>query len=69
MNVDFVTKLLTLEAGYDAIATIIDILMKRARWIPVKEAELTAEKLAMAFIDGYVRSRGLPVSIISDQDS
>jgi len=69
VNINFVTKLPTLEAGYDAVATIIDPLTKRARWIPVKEAELTAEKFATAFIDGYVRSRGLPVLIISDWDT
>jgi len=55
VNIDFVTKIPTSEAGYDAVATIIDPLTKRARWIPVKEAELTAEKFATAFIDGYVR--------------
>ena len=69
VNIDFVTKLPTSEAGYDAVATIIDPLTKRARWIPVKEAELTAEKFATAFIKGYVRSRGLPVSIVSDRDT
>jgi len=52
VNIDFVTKLPTLEAGHDAVATIIDPLTKRARWIPVKEANLTAEKFATAFIDG-----------------
>jgi len=69
VNIDFVTKLPTSEAGYDAVATIIDPLTKRARWIPVKEAELTAEKFATALIKGYVRSRGLPVSIVSDRDT
>jgi len=67
VNIDFVTKLPTSEARYDAVATIINPLMKRARWIPVKEAELTAEKFAMAFIDSYVRSRRLHVSIVSDR--
>jgi len=69
VNIDFVTKLPSSEAGYDAVATIIDPLTKRARWIPVKEAELTAERFATAFIDGYIRSRGLPVSIVSDRDT
>jgi len=69
VNIDFVTKLQTSEAGYEAIATIIDPLTKRARWIPGRKAELTAEKFATAFIDGYVRSQGLPVSIRSDQDT
>ena len=54
VNIDFVTKLPTSEAGYDAVATIIDPLTKRAHWIPVKEAELTAEKFAMIFIGGYI---------------
>jgi len=69
VNIDFVTKLPTSEAGHDAVATIIDPLMKQAQWIPVKEADLTAEKFATAFIDDYVRSRGLPVSIVSDRDT
>jgi len=69
VNIDFVTKLPTSEAGYDEVATIIDSLTKRAWWIPVKEADLTAEKFATAFIDGYVQSRGLPVSIVSDRDT
>ena len=54
VNIDFITKLPTLEAGYNAVATIIDPLTKRAHSIPVKEAELTAEKFAMAFIGSYV---------------
>ena len=54
---------------YDAVATVIDPLTKRTRWIPVTEADLTAETFATAFITGYVRSRGLPVSIVSDRDA
>ena len=69
VNIDFVTKLPTSEASYDTVATIIDPLMKSARWIPVRKAELTAEKFTMAFIDSYVRSRGLPVSIVFDWDT
>jgi len=69
VNIDFVTKLPTSEAGHDAVTTIVDPLTKRAPWIPVKEADLTAEKFATAFIDSYVRSRGLPVSIVSDRDT
>jgi len=51
------------------VATIIDPLTKRARWIPVKEVELTAESFAEAFVTGYVRNRGLPLSIVSDRDT
>jgi len=46
VNIDFITKLPAGKGGYDAVATIIDPLMKRARWIPIKEAELTAETFA-----------------------
>jgi len=42
---------------------------KRAQWIPVKEGELIGENFTPVFIDGYVRSRGLPVSIVSDLDT
>ena len=69
MNIDFVTKLPTSEAGHDAVATIIDPLTKRGEWIRIKEADLTVEKFATAFINGYVPSRGLPVSIVSDPDT
>jgi len=69
VNTDFVTKLPTSEASHDVVATIIDPLTKRAWWIPIKEADLTAEKFATAFIDGYERSWGLPVSIVSDRDT
>jgi len=69
VNIDFITKLPTGNGGYDAVATIVDPLTKRARWIPVKEAELTAETFAEAFIVGYVRNRGLPLSIASDWDT
>jgi len=69
VNIDFITKLPTSESGYDAVATIIDPLTKRTRWIPVTEGDLTAERFATAFIAGYVRCRGLPVSIVSDRDA
>lgn len=69
VNIDFINKLHTSESGYDAVATVIDPLTKRTRWIPVTEAELTAEKFATAFIAGYVRCHGLPVSIVSDRDA
>jgi len=52
VNIDFVMKLPTSEAGYDAVTTIIDPLKKRTWWIPVKKAELTAEKFATVFING-----------------
>jgi len=67
VNIDFITKLSAGEGRYDAVATIIDPLTKRARWIPVKEAKLTAETFAEAFIAGYVSNRGLLLSIVSDR--
>jgi len=69
VNIDFISKLPAGEGGYDAVATIIDPLTKRARWIPVKEADLTAKNFAEAFVAGYVRNRGLPLSIVSDRDT
>jgi len=68
VNIDFITKLPTSKFGYDAVAIVIDPLTKRTRWIPVTESDLTADIFAAAFIAGYVRSRGLPVSIMSDRD-
>jgi len=69
VNIDFITKLPAGEGGYDAVATIIDPLTKRAQWIPIKEAELTAKRFVEAFIAGYVRNRGLPFSLVSDRDT
>jgi len=69
VNIDFITKLPAGKGGYDAVATIIHPLTKRARWIPVREAEMTAESFAEAFVAGYIRNRGLPLSIISDRDT
>jgi len=69
VNIDFVTKLPASEAGYDALTMIIHPLTKRARWIPVKEADLTAEKFTMAFVNSYVRSWELPALIVSDRDT
>ena len=68
VNIDFITKLPMSKFGYDAVAIVIDPLTKRTRWIPVTESDLTADIFAAAFIAGYVRSRGLPVSIVSDRD-
>ena len=51
------------------MATIIDPLTKRAPWIPIKEAKLTPERFAEAFIAGYVRNRGLLSSVVSDRDT
>jgi transposase InsO family protein len=69
VNIDFITKLPRSKEGYDAVATVIDPLTKRARWIPVTEADLTAERFATTFIDSYVRTAGLPLSIVSDRDT
>jgi len=33
INIDFITKLPTSKSGYDAVATVIDPLTKRTRWI------------------------------------
>jgi len=68
VNIDFITKLPMSKSGYDAVATVIDPLTKRTHWIPVTESDLTAETFVTAFIAGYVRSRGLPVSIVLDRD-
>jgi hypothetical protein len=68
-NINFITKLPVGEGGYDAVATIINRLTQRARWIPVREAELTAETFARVFITGYVQNHDLPLSIVSDRDT
>ena len=69
VNIDLITKLPAREGGYNAVATIINLLMKRARWIPIKEAELTAERFAEAVIARYNSNRELPLSLVSDRDT
>ena len=55
-----------METGHNVVAMIIDPLTKREQWIPIKEANLAAENLVKVFIDGYIRSWGLSVLIVSD---
>jgi hypothetical protein len=74
INVDFITKLLAkvdnrrVIAGNHAIITFINSLTKWAHLVAAREANLTAERFAEIFMDGYFHLHGLPASVISDCD-
>ena len=64
---DFITKLLRTEKGFDAIWVIVDRLTKSAHFLAIRESS-SAEKLADIYVSEIVSHHGVPVSIISDQD-
>ncbi|GJX12130.1 putative reverse transcriptase domain-containing protein [Tanacetum coccineum] len=64
----FVTKLLKTSTGQDTIWVIIDYLTKSAHFLPMKEND-SMEKLTGKYLKEVVTRHGVPVSIISDQDS
>jgi hypothetical protein len=74
INVDFITKLPATAnngggiAGNFTIITFINSLTMRAHWEAAWEADLTVERFAEIFIDGYFRLHGLPAAIVSDRD-
>jgi hypothetical protein len=49
INIDFITKLPTTEAGNDTIVTFIEGMTKRAHWVATKEDSLTAQRFAELF--------------------
>ncbi|GJS94483.1 reverse transcriptase domain-containing protein [Tanacetum coccineum] len=54
--------------GQDAIWVIFDRLTKSAHFLPMKETDLM-EKLMRQYLKEIVSRHGVPVLIISDQDS
>ncbi|GJV74936.1 putative reverse transcriptase domain-containing protein [Tanacetum coccineum] len=55
-------------SGYDTIWVIIDRLSKSAHFLPMKKTD-SMEKLTRLYLKEIVCRHGVPVSIISDQDS
>ncbi|GKC49192.1 reverse transcriptase domain-containing protein [Tanacetum coccineum] len=65
---DFVTKLPKTSTGQDAIWVIVDRLTKSAHFLPMKKTD-SMEKLTRQCLKEVVSRHGVPVLIISDQDS
>jgi hypothetical protein len=68
INIDFVTELPVTKAGNNTIVMIIDGLTKHVQWFATREADPTAKKFVMLFINNSVRTHGIPTSIVSDRD-
>ncbi|GKB44852.1 putative reverse transcriptase domain-containing protein [Tanacetum coccineum] len=68
ITMDFVTKLPKTSTGQDTIWVILDRLTKPAHFLPMKETD-SMEKLTRQYLKEVVSRHGVPVSIISDQDS
>ncbi|GJX49965.1 putative reverse transcriptase domain-containing protein [Tanacetum coccineum] len=68
ITMDFVTKLPKTSIGQDIIWVIVDRLIKSAYFLPMKETDLM-EKLTRQYLKEVVSRHGVPVSIISDQNS
>nr|GEV62801.1 putative reverse transcriptase domain-containing protein [Tanacetum cinerariifolium] len=67
-TMDFVTKLPKTSSGQDTIWVIVDRLTKSVHFLPMKETD-SMEKLMRQYLKDVVSRHGVPVSIISDQDS
>lgn len=68
ITMDFVIGLPRSPRGKDAIWVVVDRLIKSAHFIPVRTTN-TAHDLAPLYIKEVVRLHGVPMSIVSDQDS
>nr|GEW55669.1 hypothetical protein [Tanacetum cinerariifolium] len=65
---NLVTKLPKSSGGYDTIWVIVDMLIKSAHFLPIRE-DYKMEKLARIYINEIVARHGVPVSIISYRNS
>ncbi|GJZ58638.1 putative reverse transcriptase domain-containing protein [Tanacetum coccineum] len=68
ITMDFVTKLPKTTYGQDKIWVIVERLTNSAHFLPMKEID-SMEKLTRQYLKEVVSRHGVPVSIISDQDS
>ncbi|GKA98422.1 reverse transcriptase domain-containing protein [Tanacetum coccineum] len=68
ITMDFITKLPKTSTGQDTIWVIVDRLTKSAHFLPMKETD-SMEKLTRQYLKEVVSRHGVPVSIISNQDS
>ncbi|GJV59997.1 putative reverse transcriptase domain-containing protein [Tanacetum coccineum] len=68
ITMDFVSGLPRTPSGYDTIWVIVDRLTKSAHFLPMKKTD-SMEKLTRLYLKEIVCRHGIPVLIISDQDS
>ena len=68
ITMDFVVGLPNSPKGCNAIWVIVDRLTKSAHFLPVKTT-YSLSKYANLYIAKIIRLHGMPVSIVSDQDS
>ncbi|GJX10285.1 retrotransposon protein, putative, ty3-gypsy subclass [Tanacetum coccineum] len=68
ITIDFITKLPKTSTSQDTIWVIVDRLTKSAHFLPLKETD-SMEKLTRQYLKEVVLRHGVPVLIISDQDS
>jgi Chromo (CHRromatin Organisation MOdifier) domain/Integrase zinc binding domain len=68
VSMDFITHLLLMPQGFDAITVIVDRFTKWAHFIPSKMTD-NAEDVAYIFIREVIRHHGIPSDIVSDRDT
>nr|GEV84064.1 putative reverse transcriptase domain-containing protein [Tanacetum cinerariifolium] len=68
ITMDFMSRLPRTPIGYDTIWVIVDRLTKSVHFMPMKKMD-SMEKLTQLYLKEIVCRHGVPVSIISDQDS
>ncbi|GKF11627.1 putative reverse transcriptase domain-containing protein, partial [Tanacetum coccineum] len=68
ITMDFMSGLPRTPSGYDTIWVIVYRLTKSAHFLPMKKTD-SMEKLTRLYLKEIVCRHGVPVLIISDQDS
>ena len=67
LSVDFVVEL-PLSSGHNAVMTVVDLVLKRAHFIPT-HTTVTAEGAARLFLHQVWKLHGLPKYVVSDRGS
>ncbi|GJW13341.1 putative reverse transcriptase domain-containing protein [Tanacetum coccineum] len=65
---NFIIKLPRTESGHDSIWVVVDRLTKSAHFLPICK-DYKMDRLARLYLNEIVARHGVPISIISDQDS
>ena len=68
VTMDFMSGLLRSSEGYDSILVIVDRMTKSAHFLPVKTTD-QVRKLTKLYLKEIMRLHGVPVLIVSDQDT
>ena len=66
VSMDLITDLPP-SGGFDSIVVFVDTLTKMAHFVPTVKS-VTAERLALLFLDNVYRLHGMPLRLISDCD-